>query len=289
MRRFLTWATTAALGAAMLFGCTNTEGFGDRPNIGVGGGASSSTGTGSGTGSGVGGASSTGSGSATSGTSGNGVTTGGSVEEATFAVSLSESDLSMDLDDTVEIAVEITSTGDVGTVTFDAIGLPSGVAANFSPPSVTLGSAGSDAVVLTLTSLSSASVGDAGFTVVASSADQDETAGASVTVEPVLTIVIPSGVAALGGSIDNPYLDAYGPYPITVTAAPPVTVYVYNADQTSHEIHSDAGEMGFPHGNGPIAPQSMDPVVRQLQVNGTYNFYLHDQGGPATPGRIVMQ
>lgn len=295
MRSFSMWASTATLGAALFLGCGGTEGYGELKSFGVGGGA---PGTGSGAttgpGSGAGGASgvtsgasgATGGNGATTAASGNGATTGTGAPPATFSVSTEDPSVDLDLADTASIPVLVTATGDVGTIILSAEGLPQGVSAEFSPESVTLDGAGSETVTLTLTSKSSAQVGEAPFGIVADGPSDDEIADALVTVSPVITIEIPPGVLELAG--DGTYLEAYGPYPILITAPPPVTVYFYNADGIPHEIHTDSGE-GFSHSEGPINPQSMDPLVRSLNGSGQYDWYLHDQGAPVTPGRIVLQ
>ena len=56
----------------------------------------------------------------------------------------------------------------------------------------------------------------------------------------------------------------------------------------SHEIHADRPDQGFGHGNQPIPANSFDPVVRQVNTPGTYDYYPHDIG-QSIPGRIVIE
>jgi plastocyanin len=68
----------------------------------------------------------------------------------------------------------------------------------------------------------------------------------------------------------------------------PVIIRFFNDDVVSHEIHADADLNGFGHGQGPIAPGAMDPVVRRVTAPGTYDYYPHDLG-PSILGRVVIE
>ncbi len=293
LRLALSSFVVAVIGSVALFGCTGPGGFGDRQSIGVGGGAATGAGVGSGSGSGQGGAGATS--GVTGATSGAGVTSGtGTPVEAAFAFSVDDTSPGLDLDDAVDLTVTVTADGDVGTVTLGVEDLPDGVDAIVSPDTLLVGAAGVHTATVTLSTRSWAPPGDHPFTLRATSSTQSETVDGVLAVAPVITIVIPQGVLDLGGTLGNPYKTAYGPYPIEITApsdigAEPVTVFVYNDDDLPHEIHSDQGDVGFPHDADAIPPNAMDPVVRELHQTGTYDFYLHDQGGAATPGRIVIQ
>ena len=115
---------------------------------------------------------------------------------------------------------------------------------------------------------------------------------AVVTVEPVLTITIPQGLN--GMSDDPPNTTAFGDYPTRIRALDgmsgdnPVTILFFNADSVPHEIHADRPDQGFGHGNQPIPASSFDPVVRQVNTPGTYDYYPHDIG-QSILGRIVIE
>jgi hypothetical protein len=284
----MTWASVLAVGATLGLGCYVDPGVGSGPSIGVGAGTSGAT-TGATTG--AGGSSSNG---ATTG-SGNGTQagTGGSIpQEATYAVTVESA--SVDLMAEVQVNVDIDPNGFIGPVSLSAAGLASGITAEFAPSTVDLDGTSPSSAVLTLRTLSSVAPGDVAFVVVGTSAPGEQSGAATLTVEPVITLVIPQGVNELGGTINDPYMTAYGPYPIEITAPDgiseqnPVTVNFRNADGVSHEIHADEEPSGFPHSPGPIAPNGMDQP-RQVNSIGTYNFYLHDQGAVLTPGRIIIQ
>lgn len=109
-----------------------------------------------------------------------------------------------------------------------------------------------------------------------------------------ITITIPAGVDGVQGTAQQPNTTAFGPYPLTISAPAvsqqnPVTVRFFNADIKAHEIHASLPNDGFGHDLTPFAPMTMDPMVREVTAPGTYDFYLHDEGGPFNVGRLVIQ
>ena len=284
----MTWAGVLALGATLGLGCYVDPGVGERPSYGVGAGNGATSGATSGAG-GSSSSNSTGTGS------GNGTQagTGGSITQtADYEVTVDGA--SVELMSQVQVTVTIEPNDFIGPVSLAATGLGAGITAELEPTSVDLDGTNPSSVVLTLRTLSSVAPGDFTFTVVGTSAPGVKSGEATLTVQPVITLVIPQGVVDLGGSINDPYMTAYGPYPIEITAPAdiseqnPVTVKFRNADSVSHEIHADEEPSGFAHSPGPIPPNGMDEP-REVNSKGIYNFYLHDQGAVLTPGRIVIE
>jgi hypothetical protein len=281
----MTWAGVLVVGATLGLGCIDDAGSGKAPSYGVGVGVGSGATTGVGAGQG-GSSSSSGNGSGSGGSGGTIVP-----QMATYEVSVESA--TVELMSAVEVEVTIEPNEFIGQVSLSAVGLAAGVSAEFAPAMVDLDGSSTATAVLTLTTLSSVAPGEVAFVVVGASESGEKTGAASLTVEPVITLFIPQGVNDLG-SVNDPYMTAYGPYPIEITAPGdlsadnPVTVKIQNADTVSHEIHADDEEIGFPHSPGPIAPGGMDQP-REIVAKGTINFYLHDQGTVNTPGRIIIQ
>jgi hypothetical protein len=184
------------------------------------------------------------------------------------------------------IHVSVAPNGYSGSVQLLTAAMPTGVTAAFTPATITLDGTSPGTAQLTLTTDSSAPPAMASIEIDAT---------AALEVQSVITIHIPMGVDSNGGSTGNPVTSAYGPYPIKVTAPAnisdqaPVTVYFMNDDNTSHEIHADSPGAGFGHDPGPFGAMTMDPYVRKVNAVGSYDFYLHDQGGPSTLGLLEIQ
>ncbi len=258
---------------------------------GAGGSEESTTGEGGSTSSGD--ATTSASNGATSASSSTG---GVKPQKATFLVALDTSSPQIDLDDVLEMTVTISPEGYVGSVNMAINNLGNGgIAGEFSPKKVTLDGASDVKVKLTLTTMSSTPPGDLDFSVSGTVATGARTTSATLTVKPAITIVIPKGVLQLGGTKDNPFKMAFGDYPMNVIAAQdisaqhPLTVRFYNDDDVAHEIHAANQAQGFPHDPGPIAPNSMDNLVRKINAKGLYDYYLHDQNAAATVGRLAVQ
>ncbi len=270
--------------AAFAVGCVETP-----PNRLVGGGAGTPQGSGDGgsdtttTEPGAGGAPSHASGAGPSTTS---AATGGSQGQGSFEVSLDDKTPASDLMDDTILHVTITpKNGFSGKVDLAAFDVPAGVSANFDDASPHVGGA-AKTVKLTLHADNTVMVGDAPFSVTAHAGAATKTASGTLTVNPAITLHIPADVLDLGGTAQNPFKTAYGPYPIVINAnGNMVTVNFMNDDNMSHEIHSDST---FGHDPGSIPAHTMDSFVRHVPM-GQYDFYLHDQGSSATPGQIVIQ
>jgi hypothetical protein len=268
---------------------------------GSGSSSSSSTGSSSSSG-GSSGTSSSGSGGIAGSSSGSSSTSsGGSSSSSGMAappnlgVTLDHATVQTQLMAQTVIMVSVAPNGYSGSVQLQAAMLPAGVEAAFNPATLALDGSATGTSQLTLTTASDAPPATASVEVDATAAGTTARSTVSVEVQSVITIHIPAGVDNNGGTTGNPVTSAYGPYPIKVTAPQnisaqtPVTVYFMNDDGTSHEIHADAPDQGFGHDPGPFSPHTMDPYVRNVNAVGSYDFYLHDQGGPSTLGLLEIQ
>jgi plastocyanin len=203
--------------------------------------------------------------------------------------------VSVQLMATATVQVSVAPNGYSGSVDLTAGTLPTGITAAFDKPTLTLDGETTATATLTLTTATSAPPGAAPVTVNVTAGGMTQSTLVSVTVESTITLHIPSGVNNTGATVSNPNTTAYGPYPITIvapsgiSASNPVTVYFMNDDDVSHEIHADDQAQGFGHDPGSFGAGKMDPYVRQVNAAGTYDFYLHDQGSPITPGRVFIQ
>jgi hypothetical protein len=228
------------------------------------------------------------------GTGSSGSSSGGSEAPASLEVTVGASSLQIPLMDTGTVNVSVSASGYTGQVQLAVTGLPGGVTAAFDDASPTVNGSAATAV-LTLTTATNAIVGMGGISVTASAAGVTGSAPVALLVQPQITLHIPAGVNNTGATVDNPNSTAYGPYPITIIApaggiseSSPITVYFKNDDNVSHEIHADDASQGFAHDPGPFGAGEMDPFVRNVNSLGTYDFYLHDQGAPITPGRLYI-
>lgn len=289
-------ALAAAL--ALAAGCEEKSPF----NVGI----SNNNDTGGEAGSGSGGESGSG---ASNGTAGNGAeggtsSTGGSgaggggvsPQPATFTVSIDKPAVSINLLDKKDLVVSVQPNGYKGSVALSVDDLSgAGVKAELASATVMLDGVTTATTALTLTTVSSSKPGSADFKVSGTVDTGTKIGSSTLTVVSDITIVIPKGVNGLGGTADNPVMDAFGPYPINIAAPAgmsaqnPVTVRFYNADTIPHQIHGGKPDEGFPHDSGDIAPMSMSKLVREVNTPGTYGFYLHDQNAASTIGRIVIQ
>jgi hypothetical protein len=239
---------------------------------------------------------STGSGATTTSSGSGGMGgSGGTPQQAAFSIMIDNTTPTVDLADNVILGITIKPNGVTGDVALSVDSLAAGITPQFGDPSLTLDGSTTASTTLTLTTESSTAPGDVTFKVYGTQSGAEKAASATLTVNAAITITIPMGVNGLQGTSANPYKMAFGPYPIMITAPPgisagkPVAVRFYNADGVAHEIHGSNPNEGFPHDNGSFPANSMDPMVREVNKAGTYDFYLHDQGGPFTVGRVVIQ
>jgi hypothetical protein len=215
-------------------------------------------------------------------------------QTASYAVSLDNVAGNVNLLASTSFVVTVAPNGFKGMVALATMGLPSDVVASFDNSALTLDGASNATAKLTLTTATSTKPGPTSFSVVGESEAGSQSTSATLTVASQLVIHVPAGVDQNGGSQNNPVMDAFGGYPIMITApanmsSTPVTIKFYNDDNVPHEIHASSPGAGFPHGNGPFDPQTFEGTRRNVTMKGTYDFYLHDQGGPSTVGRIVIQ
>lgn len=218
-------------------------------------------------------------------------------QPATFAITITATETDgataeIDLRDTTALTVSIAPNGYEGPVDLALTGLPADVVGDLASDTVTLDGATTETVVLTVSSASNTATGTYPF-VVSGTVDAGEKSGAAtVIVHPVITIVIPPNLATYDD--DGVDTTAFGDYPTVIKALPnmssqnTITVNFFNSDTVTHEIHADDQAQGFGHGQGPIQPNSMDPVVRKVTSAGEYNYYPHDIGTNIM-GQIVIE
>jgi hypothetical protein len=230
---------------------------------------------------------------------GAGTSVGGSAEggagpqPASYVVTLDDGAPELELRDDTQLTVSVAANGYVGDVGLVIEGLPPDVEAALATTSISLEGNDTEEVTLSVSTRSDTVTGTFPFSVIAFSEGGDVTGDASLTVLPIITIVIPENLASYAS--DPPDQTAFGDYPTIVRALPDmspentITVNFYNADSVSHEIHADAGDFGFGHGNQPIPPLSLDPVVRNVNAPGQYDYYPHDLGVPNIIGRVLIQ
>ncbi len=285
-------------------GGSTTGGGGSTSNGSTNGGSSSggsaSNGTSSGGSTSSGGPSSSGSSgassSSSSGSSGASSSSGSSMPTPDLTVSVDKSTLQSQLMASSTVHVSVAPNGYIGMASLALGSMPSGVTGTFDNPTVALDGRTTATATLTLKTATSTPPGAVNIDVDATAMGANPgKATVALTVQSVITVHIPAGVNNMGGTISNPVTTAYGPYPMKITAPQgisdqnPVTVYFFNDDSVSHEIHASADQEGFAHDPGPIPPMSMDSLVRNVNTTGSYNYYLHDQGAPITVGLIEIQ
>ncbi len=285
-RTALAAALAGTVASALLMGCTSELPSGLLSGSSTGGPDTTTAASSSGHGS----TSASGSGSTGAG--------GSSMQPATYTISLDTTTPQVDLNAKVDVAVTIDPMGYVGpvTLTVDNLAIPSGVTSSFANDVLTLDGSSMASTTLTLSTLTSAPPVDVPFTVTATVPAGAKTQNATLTVRPTITIIIPKNVNGLAGTAANPYKQAFGDYPIMITApanisaAKPVNVHFYNDDDVAHEVHAGQGAAGFPHSQGSIDPHTLDVTPRPVNAADTYDFYLHDQGpNPLTIGRVIIQ
>jgi hypothetical protein len=217
-------------------------------------------------------------------------------ETASFTVSVDTPQASVDLADSVVVNVTITPNGFRGPVDLAMATMPTNVTGTFATTAFTLDGTTPATTTLTIATTVSAATGADALSVTATAGSMGSaTTPIALTVNAALTITIPANVDSNGGTTADPVTNAFGPYPMNITApanlstSNTLTVRFYNADTVPHEIHASSPSEGFAHDPGPFPAMSMDPFIRHVNATGTYDFYLHDQGGPSTIGRLVIQ
>lgn len=275
--------TWAACAVSLFVGCS------DRPlTLLDGDGGSGGSGDG---------ASAQGAGSNNGGSSAGGDGQGGDAPQpASFELSLDEPSPSVDLRAEVEVDVTIEPNGYTGAVALALSGVPDDVDAALASTSVVLDGQTAETVTVTFTTASDTTTGTFPFTVTGTVEAGDKSTAGTLAVIPAITITIPANLAAMQPAPgDPPNQTAFGPYPTVLKALPnmsaqnTITIRFFNADTVPHEIHADNADQGFPHGNQSIPPMSFDPVVRNVNSPGQYDYYPHDLGVNNIQGRILIQ
>jgi hypothetical protein len=210
-----------------------------------------------------------------------------------FDIMLDKPAADIELRNTVDVQVTVAPKNFTGAVTLDVTGMSAGV--TFKLASATLNVSGTTGATTTLTLTTTSSVAPAlnNLVVKATSGSNTATTPLALNVKPILTITIPTNVDALKGTTGSPSTNAFGAFPIIVTAPAniantPVEVKFYNKDSAPHEIHAGQAGAGFPHGAATFATNTFDGTKRLVTATGTYGFYLHDQGD-LTEGSIKIQ
>ena len=222
------------------------------------------------------------------------------VTTASFDIMLDKTAADVELRSSVDIQVTVAPKNFTGAVTLDLTGMSAGV--TFKLASATLNVSGTTGATTTLTVMTTSVVAPAlnNLMVKATSGANTATTPLALTVKPLITITIPTNVDALKGTSGNPSKNAFGDFPIIITAptniaATPVEVKFLNKDSAPHCIHAGQAGQGFPHDpvtngvcNTLTATNQFDAQKRLVTATGTYGFYIHDQGD-LTEGSIKIQ
>ena len=198
----------------------------------------------------------------------------------------------IELRDSADVSLTIAPNGYTGVVSLSLMNVPADVEASIAPTSVTLDGSSSESLTLTVTSASNSESGSFAISVVGTVPEGQASGDVAVTIEPVITIIIPQDLESYASSPAD--TTAFGDYPTVIkapaniSAANPVTVKFFNDDTVSHEIHADQDGAGFGHGQGPIAAGAFDPVVREVNQTGEFPYYPHDIGTTIL-GLIVIE
>ena len=225
----------------------------------------------------------------------------GGSQTTSFQVMTDKTSYNVELRNTVVVQVTIAPQGFTGTVNLAVTGLSTGVTGAFNPTSVSVSGTTGATSMLTLTTLESVVPATTPFTVTATSGSATANSAPSLVVMPQITIQIPTNVAAKAGTSGNPSTDAFGNYPIVLTAPAnfgtnaPIVVKFLNNDSSPHCIHASNATQGFPHDavtngvcNTLMQKGGYDQTAHNVNTKGSYVFYLHDEGD-TTDGMIKIQ
>lgn len=219
---------------------------------------------------------------------------------ASFDIMLDKSTTDVELRASVDVQVTVAPKNYTGTVTLDVTGLPAGVTAKFASTTLSVSGNAGQTTTLTLTTKSDVAPNLTNLMVRGTAGSNVGSAALALNVKPVITITIPTNVDALKGTNGNPSMNAFGDFPIVITAptnisATPVEVKFLNKDSAGHCIHASNPGQGFAHDpvnngvcNALIPQNGMSGQQRKVNATGTYTFYLHDQGD-LTRGQIKIQ
>jgi len=225
----------------------------------------------------------------------------GGSQTTSFQVMTDKTSYSVELRNTVVVQVTIAPQGFTGTVNLAVSGLSTGVTGAFNPTSVSVSGNTGATSMLTITTLESVLPATTPFTVTATSGSATANAAPSLVVMPQITIQIPTNVGAMAGTSGNPSTNAFGNYPIVLTAPAnfgtnaPIVVKFLNNDSSPHCIHASNATQGFPHDavtngvcNTLMQKGQYDQTAHNVNTKGSYLFYLHDQGD-LTDGMVKIQ
>lgn len=223
-----------------------------------------------------------------------------SITTASFDVLLDKSASDVELRSSVDIQVTVAPKNFTGAVALSVTGLPAGVTAAFASTTLNVTGTTGQTTKLTLTTKSDTAASLQNLQVTGTSGGKTGQAALALTIKPILTITIPTNVDAMKGTQGNPSTNAFGDYPIVITAptniaANPVEVKFVNKDSAGHCIHASNPGQGFAHDpvtngvcNALIQQNQMSGQARKVNATGSYVFYLHDQGD-LTRGQIKIQ
>jgi plastocyanin len=182
---------------------------------------------------------------------------------ADYLLSVDPLAASTTLNTTTAFTVSVESQHFAGPVSLTATGLPASWQVTFSP-SATVNLVEDGAVTVTMTvivpSNGAATVG--ALAIGASAAPGARSAGASLTVDDVLVMAIAPGTG------DGPHA-----WPPTLDVNVGTTIRFSNGDSAVHQVHSDNGGAGFPHGD-PLGPGDSAEVT--ITTDGELPYYCHE-------------
>jgi hypothetical protein len=197
-----------------------------------------------------------------------------------YTVAVDDATPSIDLADTKVLTITVTPQSWAGAVTLSATGLPSDVTGAFDNATLNLSGTTAMTAKLTLTSIDASVPVATPFQIAAAAGSTVKNAAATLTVNSVMTIVLPANADSIATSL-GPTVNITAPANI---ATNPVTINFLNDDSTPHEIHAENPKQGFPHGAGTFA-QGKSDTPRLVTVAGTYPWHLHDDPAPTAGGK----
>ena len=232
---------------------------------------------------------------------GGGGSDGGTSQTQGFDVMTDKTSYDVELRASATVQVTVAPKSFSGTVNLAVSGLPTGVTGTFTTSSLSVSGTTGATTTLKLTTASSIVPCAVPFTVTATSGSTNAQAAVSLNVLAQITIQIPMNVDALEGTSGSPSTNAFGDYPIVITApanlgtANPIAVKFLNLDSAPHCIHASNATQGFPHDsvtngvcNTPMQTNQLDQTAHNVNAKGSYLFWLHDQGD-LTDGMITIQ
>jgi plastocyanin len=187
---------------------------------------------------------------------------------ADYIISVDPPTAGATLNTTTDFLVTVQSDHFAGPVTLAASGVPASWQVTFTPsPTVTLAVDGTALVTMTVIVPSNGAATAGVMAVNASAAPGARSANASLTVENLLVMSFAPGTG--GGPHD---------WPPSLDINVGTTVRFANDDSTVHQVHSDNGGAGFPHGD-PLDPGDSADVTIDAEGELPYYCHEHNQAG----------